>query len=110
MSYTHIPQLDATIELPADGTLSRTLLNDDRIKVVLFAFSAGQELSEHTATMPALIHFLEGEARVTLGGDAVDAKTGTWIHMPALLRHSILTKTPVKMLLTLIKTGDTKPR
>jgi quercetin dioxygenase-like cupin family protein len=109
MSYTHVPQLDAAIELPADGTLSRTLLSDHRIKVVLFAFSAGQELSEHTATMPAVIHFLEGEARVTLGGDSVDAKAGTWIHMPALLPHSILTKTPVKMLLTLLKTGDTKP-
>lgn len=108
LNNTHVAQLAAAIESPQDGTLSRTLLSDDRIKVVLFAFSAGQELSEHTATMPAVIHFLAGEARVTLGGDCVDAEAGTWIHMPALLPHSILTKTPVKMLLTLLKTGDTK--
>jgi len=32
----------------SDGILSRTLHNDDAVKVVLFAFSTGQELSEHT--------------------------------------------------------------
>lgn len=106
MSYTMVPELAATVELPADGTLSRTVLNDNHVKVVLFAFSAGQELSEHTATMPAVMHFLEGESRVTLGPDKIDAVAGTWIHMPALTPHSIFTKTPVKMLLTLFKSKE----
>jgi hypothetical protein len=33
----------------------------------------------------------------------VEATPGTWVHMPTGLRHSILTKTPVVMLLLLMK-------
>ena len=52
------------------------------------------------------MHFLTGEADVTLGTDQVTAHPGTWIHMPARLPHSIRTKTPVVMLLTLLKTPN----
>ncbi len=53
-----LTDLARQIEVPTDGTLSRTIHQDERLKVVLFAFSAGQELSEHTASMPAIMHFL----------------------------------------------------
>ena len=43
--YTVQTKLAESIETPVDGTLSRTLLQDERVKVVLFSFSAGQELS-----------------------------------------------------------------
>jgi quercetin dioxygenase-like cupin family protein len=101
--YTLVSDLAHQSETPVDGTLSRTLLQDDRLKVVLFSFSAGQELSEHTATTPAIMHFLSGDSDLTLGGDTVAASAGTWVHMPAQLPHSIRAKTPVTMLLTLLK-------
>lgn len=91
------------VDAPANATLSRTIYQDERSKIVLFAFSAGQELSEHTASMPAIMHFLSGEADVTLGSEKAVASEGTWIHMAAHLPHSIRTKTPVVMLLTLLK-------
>ncbi len=102
--YTMQTKLAESIETPADGTLSRTLYQDERSKIVLFSFSAGQELSEHTASTPAVMHFLSGESDVTLGPDTVAATAGTWIHMTAQLPHSIRTRTPVTMLLTLLKT------
>ena len=102
-AYTHFADLAREIEPPADGTLSRTVFHDERLKVILFGFSAGQELSEHTASSPAIMHFLRGEADVTLGSDQLAASAGTWIHMPAQLPHSIRTKTPAVMLLLLIK-------
>lgn len=102
-SYTYFANVATLAETPADGTLSRTLHNDEKLKVVLFSFSAGQELSEHTASSPAVMHFLSGEADVTLGTEAVKATGGTWIHMPAELPHSIRTKSPVTMLLSLLK-------
>jgi quercetin dioxygenase-like cupin family protein len=46
----------------------RTLYTDDRVKVVLFGFGQGEERSEHTASMPAALHFLRGEAKLTPGG------------------------------------------
>jgi quercetin dioxygenase-like cupin family protein len=104
-AYTHVADLIQTLEPPSDGTLSRTIYQDDAFKAVLFGFSAGQELSEHTASTPAIMHFLRGEASVTLGTDQIDACAGTWVHMPAQLAHSIRTRTPVVMLLSLLKSG-----
>jgi quercetin dioxygenase-like cupin family protein len=88
---------------PDNGILSRTLFSDDRLKAVIFGFAQSEELSEHTASMPAVLHFLQGEAKLTLGDDAVQAEPGTWVHMPAGLRHSIKATTPVVMLLMLLK-------
>jgi quercetin dioxygenase-like cupin family protein len=101
--YVHFADVAAEIEPPADGTLSRTIHQDERLKVVLFGFSTGQELSEHTASAPAILHFLKGEATVSLGDETVSAGPGTWIHMPANLPHSIQTRSPVTMLLLLLR-------
>jgi quercetin dioxygenase-like cupin family protein len=102
-AYTHILDLAKDAEPPADGILSKTVFQDERTKAVLFAFGQGQELSEHTAAKPAMLYFVKGEASVGLGDDVQDAQAGTWIHMPANLNHSIKAKTPVVMLLVLLK-------
>ena len=65
--------------------------------------SHGQELSEHTASKPAVIHFLSGEADVTLGDQPLAVTAGAWVHMPAGLPHSIAAKTPTVILLLLLK-------
>src|SRR5205807_108168 len=101
--YTHILELAKAVEPPDKGILSRTLFNDDRLKVVIFGFAQGGDLSEHTASMPAVLQFNQGEATVTLGGDWHEATAGTWIHMPTGQRHSIQAETPVVMLLLLMK-------
>jgi quercetin dioxygenase-like cupin family protein len=101
--YTYLEQLSRQVEAPKDGTLSRTILQDERLKAVLFNFSPGQELSEHTASTPAVMHFLEGEADVTVGGDAFSVSGDAWIHMTPQVPHSIRAKTRVVMLLLLIK-------
>ena len=90
-------------EIPTNGIISRTLYSDGKLKVILFGFDQGQELSEHTSTMPAIIHILNGEARLPLGDDPIEAKAGSWVHMSPQLRHSIYAKTPLVMLLILIK-------
>jgi quercetin dioxygenase-like cupin family protein len=101
--YTHINDLAKDAEPPAKGILSRTLYNDERVKAVIFGFGQGEELSEHTASMPAMLHFLQGEAALTLDDDTLEARPGTWVHMPTGQRHSIRAKTPVVMLLLLLK-------
>jgi quercetin dioxygenase-like cupin family protein len=91
------------VEPLKDSIISRTVFQDDRLKAVLFGFGQGQELSEHTASTPAIMHFLRGEAELTLGGAASVATAGTWVHMPARLPHSVRAKTAVSMLLLLLK-------
>jgi quercetin dioxygenase-like cupin family protein len=102
-NYTRIIDLAKEVEPPEDGILTRTLFNDNDVKAVIFGFGQGEELSEHTASMPAILHFLQGEATLTLGDDTVEAQPGTLIHMPPELKHSVKTKTPVIMLLLLVK-------
>jgi quercetin dioxygenase-like cupin family protein len=101
-SYTYVADIAAQ-EIPAAGILSRTVHNDDHAKVVLFGFDAGQELSEHTASMPAILQILRGEAQLGLGDDSIEARAGAWVYMPAQLRHSVRAQTPVVMLLVLLK-------
>ena len=102
-TYTHFSDLAKEVQPPDKGILSRTRYNDDRLKAVLFGFAPGEELSEHTASMPAVLHFLRGEAKLTLGDDAVEATPGTWVHMVKGLRHNIQAKTSMVMLLLLLK-------
>ncbi len=89
-----------------DGSIvNKTIYNDEFVKVVLFGFAAGQELSKHTAMVPAILHFLEGEAVVTLGDTLFEASASSFLHLPAKLPHSVKAVSPTKMLLTLLKSA-----
>jgi quercetin dioxygenase-like cupin family protein len=98
-----LANLHKEIAIPEKGILSHTIHNDEGLKIVLFGFAAGQELTAHTAPMPATLMFLEGEADLTLGDDRQQAVPGTFIHMQPKLTHGIVAKTPLLMLLYLHK-------
>lgn len=104
MHATTLSNLATQVDIPIDSTISRTIYQDEQVKAVLFGFAAGQELSEHTAAVTALLHFVQGEAHVTLGTETIEAQAHTWIHLPPHLPHSIRANTPVVMLLLLVKT------
>jgi quercetin dioxygenase-like cupin family protein len=101
MSYNYIADLNLEMEIKPESTISQTLFKDDKIRVVLFGFAAGQELTEHTASRAASLHFLKGEAKLTLDGEERQAQSQTWVHMPPRMPHSVLAITDVLMLLTL---------
>ena len=92
----------AEAPIPVRGILSQTISNEDGIELVLFAFAAGERLSEHTSARPAIMHILSGEADVTVGADAVAAVPGTWVRMPPDTRHSLAARTGVVMALYLL--------
>ncbi len=98
-----IEQLEDLVDsFPPDSILSRTIYQDKTIKTILFGFQPGQELSEHTASVPAILQFIKGEAQVVLGEEHQIAREGTWIRLPANLSHSIHAKQETLMLLTMI--------
>jgi hybrid cluster-associated redox disulfide protein len=101
---TFFNDLLKTVEvIPPESIVSRTILQDGDLKVILFGFDAGQTLSEHTASVPAIIHIVEGECDITLGGEKhPSSAAGAWMHMPARMPHSILAKTPLRMLLLML--------
>lgn len=103
MDYTYLASLYKEFALPEKGILSHVLLKDDHVNVTLFGFSAGEELSAHSAPTPAILYFLEGEAEVQLGEDTVSARSGSFVYMPPMLPHGISARTALRMLLVQIK-------
>lgn len=102
-TYFFTENVDALVEdIPPDSIISRTYHEAQGMKAILFGFAPGQELSEHTAARPAILHFLAGEADLTLGEDSKAVQTGSWAYMQPHLPHSIVAKSPVIMLLYLL--------
>lgn len=89
--------------IPADSIVSRSVPAGPGVRATLFGFAPRQELSEHTASRPAILHFLRGHARLTLGDEEMQAPPGSWAYLPANLSHSIHADDPVVMLLLLLE-------
>ena len=85
------------------AVVSRQITKAEAGNVTLFAFDAGQELSEHTAPFDALVHLLDGEAEVRISGQPHNLKAGDAIIMPANEPHALRAITRFKMLLTMIR-------
>lgn len=87
-----------------DGAVvSRTIVNRKAGTITLFAFDAGQSLSEHTAPFDAVAHILDGEADITIAGKPFHLRAGEMIIMPANQPHAVNAPLKFKMLLTMIK-------
>jgi quercetin dioxygenase-like cupin family protein len=83
--------------------VSRIVIKRESGNVTLFAFDAGQELSEHTAPYDALVQVVDGEAAITVAGRPYRLGTGDMILMPAHQPHALKAVSPFKMLLTMIR-------
>jgi len=88
VDYRFLADLAAEVNIPEDGILSRVLYNDDYVRVVIFGFAPGQELTEHTSKMPALLQILSGDVKLRLGKDEVEARAGSWVRMAPNLADS----------------------
>ena len=107
-SEVHIPPgealvLQALISPTAQGISSRILAKTAGGNMTLFAFDAGQGLTEHTSPFEALVMVLEGSLTLTIGGTAVVARPGAIVRMPANVPHAVDAPEPCRMLLTMLK-------
>jgi quercetin dioxygenase-like cupin family protein len=85
------------------SVVSRILLKRSGGTITLFAFDAGQGLSEHTAPFDAVVHVLEGDAEITVAGVPLKVSAGQSVLMPANQPHAIHAPARFKMLLTMIR-------
>ncbi len=86
-----------------NGIVSRTLLRTPNSRAVLFGFSEGQELTEHTSTQHAVILILSGECDFFLAGKPHALKAGDLLYMPPNLPHAVRATQQFSMLLTFSK-------
>jgi len=85
------------------SVVSRTLIDKKISTLTLFAFDAGQGLSEHTAPFDAVVQIVDGTAAITIDGTVHQVTTGQMIIMPANLPHSLKAEERFKMLLVMIR-------
>ena len=96
-------KLNESIDVAQGGIVSKQFLKKETGNITLFAFDAGQGLSEHTAPFDAVVHVLEGEAEVTIDGNTSTVSTGEAIIMPANIPHALHASVAFKMSLIMIK-------
>ena len=85
------------------SVVSRTLIDKKIGTLTLFAFGAGQGLSEHTAPYDAVVQIVDGEADITIAGTVHHLVAGQMIIMPANQPHSLRSDQRFKMLLVMIR-------
>ena len=85
------------------GIASRILAKRPGGNLTLFAFDAGQGLTEHTSPFEALVMALEGTLTLTIGGQPVQATPGTIVRMPANVPHAVDAPEAARMLLIMLR-------
>jgi quercetin dioxygenase-like cupin family protein len=95
--------LDTLVTPTEKGIASRVLARTSAGNITLFAFDAGEELSEHTAPFDALVLTLAGELTLTIGGTSVQAAPQTVVLMPANIPHAVHAAQPARMLLIMLR-------
>ena len=86
-----------------DSVVSRILLKNAAGTITLFAFDAGQGLSEHQTPYDAVVQIVDGAATITIGGKEVPAVAGETVLMPANVPHALHASQRFKMVLTMIR-------
>jgi quercetin dioxygenase-like cupin family protein len=95
--------LQANTQFSEQGIVSRALITTPTMRVTLFGFAEGQELTEHASSSRAIIQILSGKSEWTIAGTHMEIGAGEVLHMPPGTRHAVRANEPFSMLLTLVK-------
>jgi len=93
--------IEEMVEFARGGIVSKTIVEGEGMRFLLFCMEAGQELSEHTASVPAAIYVVKGKARVRLGEAQHEAAAGWFGYLPAQLPHAIRAQENLTFLLVM---------
>jgi quercetin dioxygenase-like cupin family protein len=84
------------------AVVSRMIVYRKSGTITLFAYDAGEGLSEHTAPYDAIVTVIEGQGRFTVGGNEIMVRENEMIIMPAGVPHAVFAPDRFKMMLTMI--------
>ncbi|MEO8484678.1 MAG: cupin domain-containing protein [Acidobacteriota bacterium] len=105
---THVPagevfDLRSLVNATPHGISSRILAKADGGNMTLFAFDAGQGLTEHTSPFDAVVMVIEGALTLTIAGAPVVATPGTIVRLPANVPHAVDAAEASRMVLVMLK-------
>lgn len=95
--------LAAFVEYQNKSIVSKAIVQNEKGSITLFAFDAGEGLSEHAAPFDAFVQVLDGELEITVGKATHRVCAGEALIMPANIPHALTAKARGKMLLVMIR-------
>ncbi|MEP6945880.1 MAG: cupin domain-containing protein [Acidobacteriota bacterium] len=105
---TSVVNLGTALGFQDKSVISRVLLKNSGGTITLFAFDAGEGLSEHKAPFDAFVEVVEGDAGITVAGVRYELASGDSIVLPANVPHAVDAVSRFKMLLVMIKAGESR--
>ncbi len=100
---SEVLQLKQLLNFQSGAVVSKTLINEKSGTITLFAFDQNEGLSEHEAPYDASVYILEGNLDITISGKPYSLQAEDLIIMPANEPHALTAKSPVKLLLVMIR-------
>ena len=101
-----IKALGDEVDVQPGATVTKVIEKDGPLRLVLFAFDEGEELTEHTASVPVVLQIVSGSATVGASGAAHRLVPNDWLYLEAGEPHTVLAHEPTKMLLTMVRPGS----
>ena len=101
-AFTAIADLTERIKVQPEATVSRTVMRAAGVRVVMFAFDVGQELTEHTAAMPVLLQVLDGRLAITADCRTEELLPGGLMHLDTRVPHAVFAHEPSLLVLTML--------
>ena len=102
MAHTLISNPASEVTIQAGAVVSKVVHRGGGLNVTMFAFDAGEQLTEHQASRTAVVQVLSGRLRFTVDAEELDLNAGSWLHMTPGAPHALTATEPTVMLLTLI--------
>ena len=96
-------ELPSLVEYCADSIVSKTIIDKPAGTITLFAFDAGQRLSEHTVPYDAIVQVVDVAGEITIDGKQINVTDGQIIIMPANVPHAVTANEKFKMLLIMVR-------
>ncbi len=100
---TEVKNLSAQLNYQDESIVSKILIKKETGNVTLFAFDAGQGLTEHTSPYEALVFIPEGKMDIKVGGENYTVSSGELLKLPAAIPHALKAVEKTKMMLIMIK-------
>ena len=100
--HEEVVSLAESVQTVPGQVVSRTLAQNDAVRLTVFAFSKGEEIGTHDSTGDALVTVIDGVGRFIVDGKSYTLKQGQSLVMPAKKPHSVHAEEDFKMVLTVV--------
>jgi len=103
MSAGAVFRLADLVEYQDGSVVSRKRAGAAGGNVTIFAFAAGEELSEHSTPHTALLQVLDGAAEIRIASAVHQVAAGETIILPPGVPHAVKAAERFKMALTMLR-------